>query len=257
MFGGLAFLVGGNMAIAASGQGGVLVRVDPSESDAIVDTTPAELAVMRAVRCPVGCAWRPSTCAPSSSSGIATNWVRHTPGLVLRASAVQPVDAGLDEEAGPEEIGPERAVRVGVGHRHLVRRQAVVVVGPTRRATGPLPCPTVPFRLSPRFAPMPDRGLPTQSPTGRQIQMAERLTSIGPGQARQPGCRKTAGPASGACSARTAVCDAHGARHPAWACSPPRSARPPIVRSASVPMVECFGTCPASAHQGSRSSRRD
>ena len=32
MFGGLAFLIGGNMAIAASGQGGVLVRVDPAES---------------------------------------------------------------------------------------------------------------------------------------------------------------------------------------------------------------------------------
>ncbi len=31
MFGGLAFLVGGNMAIAASGQGGILVRVDPDE----------------------------------------------------------------------------------------------------------------------------------------------------------------------------------------------------------------------------------
>ena len=29
MFGGLAFLIGGNMAIAASGQGGILVRVDP------------------------------------------------------------------------------------------------------------------------------------------------------------------------------------------------------------------------------------
>ena len=33
MFGGLAFLVGGNMAIAASGQGGLLVRVDPEESE--------------------------------------------------------------------------------------------------------------------------------------------------------------------------------------------------------------------------------
>ena len=29
MFGGLAFLVNGNMAVAASGQGGILVRVDP------------------------------------------------------------------------------------------------------------------------------------------------------------------------------------------------------------------------------------
>ena len=47
MFGGLAFLVGGNMAIAASGQGGLLVRVDPLESDELVRTTPAETAVMR------------------------------------------------------------------------------------------------------------------------------------------------------------------------------------------------------------------
>jgi TfoX/Sxy family transcriptional regulator of competence genes len=47
MFGGLAFLVGGNMAIAASGQGGVLVRVDPAESEALVAGTRAEVAVMR------------------------------------------------------------------------------------------------------------------------------------------------------------------------------------------------------------------
>ena len=36
MFGGLAFLVGGNMAIAASGEGGILVRVDPDRSDELV-----------------------------------------------------------------------------------------------------------------------------------------------------------------------------------------------------------------------------
>ena len=47
MFGGLAFLVGGNMAVAASGQGGVLVRVDPAESDDLVATTPAEPMEMR------------------------------------------------------------------------------------------------------------------------------------------------------------------------------------------------------------------
>jgi len=47
MFGGLAFLVGGNMAIAASGQGGLLVRVDPAESDELVRTTRAETMVMR------------------------------------------------------------------------------------------------------------------------------------------------------------------------------------------------------------------
>ena len=47
MFGGLAFLIGGNMAIAASGQGGILVRVDPAQSDSLVATTKAETAVMR------------------------------------------------------------------------------------------------------------------------------------------------------------------------------------------------------------------
>jgi TfoX/Sxy family transcriptional regulator of competence genes len=47
MFGGLAFLVGGNMAVAASGQGGVLVRVDPVESDKLVATTGAEAMEMR------------------------------------------------------------------------------------------------------------------------------------------------------------------------------------------------------------------
>ena len=36
MFGGLAFLVGGNMAVAASDRGGLLVRVDPHETDALV-----------------------------------------------------------------------------------------------------------------------------------------------------------------------------------------------------------------------------
>ena len=47
MFGGLAFLVGGNMAVAASGQGGVLVRVDPAASAGLVATTSARPAVMR------------------------------------------------------------------------------------------------------------------------------------------------------------------------------------------------------------------
>ena len=47
MFGGLAFLINGNMAVAASGQGGMLVRVDPAESDELVRTTRAETMVMR------------------------------------------------------------------------------------------------------------------------------------------------------------------------------------------------------------------
>lgn len=47
MFGGLAFLVGGNMAVSASGQGGLLVRVDPAESEELVRTMGATEMVMR------------------------------------------------------------------------------------------------------------------------------------------------------------------------------------------------------------------
>lgn len=47
MFGGLAFLIGGNMAVAASGEGGVLVRVDPAGSDGLVATTSARPMEMR------------------------------------------------------------------------------------------------------------------------------------------------------------------------------------------------------------------
>jgi TfoX N-terminal domain len=46
MFGGLAFLIAGNMAVAASGQGGVLVRVDPEQSDALIAATNARLMEM-------------------------------------------------------------------------------------------------------------------------------------------------------------------------------------------------------------------
>jgi TfoX/Sxy family transcriptional regulator of competence genes len=47
MFGGLAFLVGGNMAIAASGQGGIMVRVSPAQSDEVVAATEAYPVEMR------------------------------------------------------------------------------------------------------------------------------------------------------------------------------------------------------------------
>ena len=46
MFGGLAFLVGGHMAVAVSGQGGLMVRVDPDETDALLEapgTRPMEM----------------------------------------------------------------------------------------------------------------------------------------------------------------------------------------------------------------------
>ena len=47
MFGGLAFLVGGNMAVAASGQGGLMVRVDPQDTDTLLTEPHARPFEMR------------------------------------------------------------------------------------------------------------------------------------------------------------------------------------------------------------------
>jgi TfoX/Sxy family transcriptional regulator of competence genes len=47
MFGGLAFMVGGNMAVAASGQGGLLLRCDPAETEALVEKPHASRFEMR------------------------------------------------------------------------------------------------------------------------------------------------------------------------------------------------------------------
>lgn len=47
MFGGLAFLLNGNMAVAASGQGGLLVRVDPADSAALMSLPDVALMEMR------------------------------------------------------------------------------------------------------------------------------------------------------------------------------------------------------------------
>ena len=47
MFGGLAFLAGGHMAVAASGQGGLMARVDPEETAALVTEQHARPFEMR------------------------------------------------------------------------------------------------------------------------------------------------------------------------------------------------------------------
>jgi TfoX/Sxy family transcriptional regulator of competence genes len=47
MFGGLAFLVGGHMAVAASGQGGLMLRCDPDETEALLAEPGAEEFEMR------------------------------------------------------------------------------------------------------------------------------------------------------------------------------------------------------------------
>jgi len=47
MFGGLAFLVNGHMAVTASGRGGVMVRVDPAETDRLAQRAHVGPFVMR------------------------------------------------------------------------------------------------------------------------------------------------------------------------------------------------------------------
>jgi TfoX/Sxy family transcriptional regulator of competence genes len=47
MFGGLAFLIGGHMAVSASGQGGLLLRCDPAETDELLAKPHASAFVMR------------------------------------------------------------------------------------------------------------------------------------------------------------------------------------------------------------------
>jgi hypothetical protein len=47
MFGGLAFMINGHLAVSASSQGGLLLRVDPAETDVLVTDPLAERFVMR------------------------------------------------------------------------------------------------------------------------------------------------------------------------------------------------------------------
>lgn len=47
MFGGLAFLIAGNMAVACSGQGGLLLRVEPEETEALLKRPHARAFEMR------------------------------------------------------------------------------------------------------------------------------------------------------------------------------------------------------------------
>jgi TfoX/Sxy family transcriptional regulator of competence genes len=47
MFGGLAFLVAGNMSVSVSGQGGLLLRIDPEQNDELLGKPHAHPFVMR------------------------------------------------------------------------------------------------------------------------------------------------------------------------------------------------------------------
>jgi hypothetical protein len=76
MFGGLAFLIRGHMAISASGQGGVLVHVAAERSDELAAATGATVAVMRGREMP--------------------GWLRVAAGNILTDDDLSPwVEAGI------------------------------------------------------------------------------------------------------------------------------------------------------------------
>lgn len=73
MFGGLAFLVGGHLALAASGQGGLMVRVDPAAGEELLATTPASPMEMRG-RAMSG--WLRVDLADLADDRVLATWVR-------------------------------------------------------------------------------------------------------------------------------------------------------------------------------------
>lgn len=74
MFGGLAFLVGGNMAVAAGSHGDLLLRVDPAVGKRLVEESAAELMEMGG-RTMTGWLHVPA-CEVSSDEALST-WVDH------------------------------------------------------------------------------------------------------------------------------------------------------------------------------------
>jgi TfoX/Sxy family transcriptional regulator of competence genes len=73
MFGGLAWLVNGNMAVVARGKGGLLVRVDPAEHDDLLAEDGTATMVMRGRPMRGWMTVEPQACATAEQL---TPWVR-------------------------------------------------------------------------------------------------------------------------------------------------------------------------------------
>jgi hypothetical protein len=122
MFGGLAFLICGHMAISASGQGGVLVHVDPGRSGDLVATTRAATAVMQGREMPGRLRVNPEDLASDDDlSGLGGNR--------RRTCAVAAAKAAREEQA--EEVD-DRCARSSArrGPLRVARSERGVGVGP-------------------------------------------------------------------------------------------------------------------------------
>jgi hypothetical protein len=74
MFGGLAFMVAGHMAVSASRQGGLLLRVDPARTDTLVADPRASRFVMRGREVD---GWLRVDIDARATDGELGRWVRH------------------------------------------------------------------------------------------------------------------------------------------------------------------------------------
>ena len=92
MFGGLAFLIRGHMAISASGQGGVLVHVDPGRSAGLVAATEATTAVMQGREMP---GWLRVSPEDLASDDDLSRWVEIGIGHARSLPPKQPAKAKL------------------------------------------------------------------------------------------------------------------------------------------------------------------
>ena len=78
MFGGLAFLINGNMSVAASGRGGLMVRVPPDETEKLLARQHVEPMVMAGrdtrgwLRVSVAESRRNASCSPGSAAASTT-----------------------------------------------------------------------------------------------------------------------------------------------------------------------------------------
>jgi TfoX/Sxy family transcriptional regulator of competence genes len=73
MFGGLAFLVGGHMAVTVSGRGGLMVRCDPADGDRLLEQPGASRMVMRGREMD---GWLRVTAEAVADDGPLEEWVR-------------------------------------------------------------------------------------------------------------------------------------------------------------------------------------
>jgi len=74
MFGGLAFLIQGNMAVSASSQGGLLLRVDPAEAESLISEPHVRRFEMRGRKMD---GWRRVDAEVVEADDDLRGWVRH------------------------------------------------------------------------------------------------------------------------------------------------------------------------------------